>query len=180
MPAGILFLQTTSRNGKIMTEKVDHYQIALSLNHDGKYVEAMAEYQKEIETNPDNLDAYIRKGMLGYKLLKKYKEAHFDFSAVIEKEPDHAEALLQRGIVRCHLLRFQEALEDFNHCIRLNPNDERAFFNRGKNKFVLKYDKEEVCSDLVKAIKLGAIQAIEMLKLFYKMDEVELKERTAG
>jgi tetratricopeptide (TPR) repeat protein len=148
-----------------------YYLIGLKKNLQGRYREALEDYTKEIELNPSNVDAYIKRGTLGYKILKKYKTSLLDFSQAIELDPNCAVAYLHRGIVQCHLLNFREALPDFDKAIELDPNDERSYFNRGKNKYMLNYEKNEVLKDLERAIRLGSAPAADMIKLFYGQDQ---------
>ncbi len=145
----------------------DYYRRGLQNNLNGSYQDAITDYTKAIEINPSFLEAYLRRGTLKYKLLKQYEESLQDFSKTIELDPQQYEAYLHRGIVKCHLFKFEEGLADFNKTLELNPSEERAYFNRGKVKFMLKYDKGDVCEDLEKAIKLGAPQASDMMKIFY-------------
>jgi tetratricopeptide (TPR) repeat protein len=143
------------------------FRDALKSNLEDRYTDAIAGYSKAIESDPSYIDAYIRRGVLSYKILKKYSECVADFDKAIELNPGYAVAYLHRGIVKCHLLKFDEALPDLDRAIELDPNDERAYLNRGKNKYVLKFDKEDVCADLEKAVKLGSTQAADMMRLFY-------------
>ncbi|MCK5055492.1 MAG: hypothetical protein KAT34_02480 [Candidatus Aminicenantes bacterium] len=145
----------------------DYYLSGLRNNLAGLYPEAAADYAKAIEIDSYCADAYLKRGVLRYKILKQYDESLTDFDSVIELNPRCSAAYLHRGIVKCHLLKFSDALPDFNKAVELDPNEERAYFNRGKNKYMLKYDKKEVCADLGKAILFHAPQAADMIKLFY-------------
>ncbi|MCP5047942.1 MAG: tetratricopeptide repeat protein [bacterium] len=137
---------------------------------------AVEDYSKAIDLNPSYIDAYIRRGMLYYKLLKKYEEALADLDQAVKLAPHRADALLERGIVNCHLLKFDDALKDLTGVIQLNPYDEKAYLNRGKVKYVLKYDKKEVCKDLEMAIRLGAPHAADMIKIFYGQEQAATRD----
>jgi tetratricopeptide (TPR) repeat protein len=143
----------------------------LKKNLDKKYDEAMTDYTKAVELNPDFVEAYMQRGTLGYRILKKYNEALTDFEKAVQLAPNRADTFLHRGIVKCHLLKFEEGLRDFDKAAELAPNDERIYFNRGKVKYVLKYDRDDVCDDLNRALLLGLAQAAELIKLFYGKDE---------
>lgn len=163
-----------------MKEADYYFQMGLQ-NNLKNYPEALADYSKAIELNPTHLDAYLKRGTLRYKVLKQYQEALTDFDKAIELNPDCALAYLHRGIVKCHLLKFDIALPDFDKAVELDPNDERVYYNRGKNKYMLKYDEEEVRLDLEKAILFGSTAAADMLKLYYDSDPDSIRERiTAG
>jgi tetratricopeptide (TPR) repeat protein len=138
--------------------------------------EAIDDYTRAIDLNPSYLDAYLRRGTFAYRVLKRYEASLADFDRAIELKPDCAYAYLHRGIVKCHLLRFEAAIPDFDRAIELDPNDERAYLNRGKNRHMLGYSQEDVCTDLGKAILLGSPQAADMIELFYGKDRDAVKE----
>jgi tetratricopeptide (TPR) repeat protein len=154
----------------------DYYQDGLKKNLQGLYAEAAADYTKAIEMDPAFSDAFLKRGVLRYKLLKQYQESEGDFNKAVELAPQNATAYLYRGIVKCHLLKFKEAMPDFDKALDLDPNEERAYFNRGKNKYMLKYDKEEVCADLERAIRLHATAAADLIKLFYGENQKPVRE----
>jgi len=151
-----------------MVNYLNHYYFSgLQKNLSGQYPEAVADYTKAIGIDSSHIDAYLKRGVLRYKILKQYEESLSDFNKAIELNPHCSAAYLHRGIVKCHLLRFSEALPDLDRAVELDPNDERAFLNRGKLKYMLKHDKSAVCTDLEKAILLHSPQAADMIKLFY-------------
>jgi tetratricopeptide (TPR) repeat protein len=162
-----------------MTEKIKDavYYFKEGLRHNIlNYSKAEEDYSKALELNPSYLDAYLRRGTLRYKVIKNLKEAEADFDKAVELAPECAEAYLHRGIVKCHLLKFDRALPDFNKSVELNPYDERALYNRGKNKFMLKYDEKEVREDLEKAVHLGSVEAADMIKLFYESEQNSVRK----
>jgi len=158
-----------------MDDALHYYRSGLEKNLAGQYEDAMTDYAKAIEVMPDYFDAYMKRGILGYRILKRYEESLADLEKAVALDPGSALAFLHLGVIKCHLLRFEEALPDLDRSIELDPNDERAFLNRGKNKYVLKYSKEEVCSDLERALRLGSAQAGEMLNLFYSPEQVSTR-----
>jgi tetratricopeptide (TPR) repeat protein len=154
-----------------MKKNVDYYKEGLRKNLDKKYDEAMAAYTKAIGLDPEHVDSYMQRGILGYRILKKYKDALLDFEKAAQLAPERADTYLHRGIVKCHLLQFEEGLRDFNKAAERAPNDERIYFNRGKVKYVLKFDKDDVCDDLNRSLDLGLAQAGDLITLFYGNDQ---------
>lgn len=165
-----------SHNFPLMIKDAVYYFKEGLRNNLADYLKAEEDYSKALELNPSYPDAYLRRGTLRYKIIKKYKEAEADFDKAVELDPDCAEAYLHRGIVKCHLLEFDRALPDFNKAVELNPYDERTLFNRGKNKFMLKYDEKEVREDLERAIRLGSVKAADMIKLFYETEQNSVRK----
>lgn len=157
----------------------DCFKNGLRKNLLGLYPEAAADYSKAIGIDPSFAEAYLKRGILRYKLLKQYEESFDDFNKVVELDPACPAGFLYRGIVKCHLLQFSDALADFDRAIELDPNEERAYFNRGKSKYMLKYDKEEVCADLNRAICLHSTAAADIMKLFYGDNQEAIRETIA-
>ena len=62
----------------------------------GKYEEAIKDYDKAIELDPDYSDAYNNRGLAKY-YLDKYGEAIKDFNKVIELTPNYTNAYYDRG-----------------------------------------------------------------------------------
>ena len=156
-------------------EAANHYQKALELQFKNGS-EAEEEFSRAIQLEPGFTDAFVRRGTLRYKILKKYEEALPDFDQVLRLGPPTAQTYLHRGIVKCHLLKFDDALPDFDRSLELDPYDERAYFNRGKLKFMLKYDEADVTGDLEKAIVLGFAPAAELLRMFYGKDPAGFRQ----
>jgi len=145
----------------------DYYLKALQNNVAGLYPEAVADYTRAIEIDSSHIDAYLKRGIVRYKILKQYELSLTDFDVAIKIDPRCVAAYLHRGIVKCHLLKFDDAIPDFDRTIELDPNEERAYFNRGKGRYMLKYDEKDIRADLEKAILLHASYAADMLELFY-------------
>jgi tetratricopeptide (TPR) repeat protein len=160
-----------------MKKAENFYKEGLKKNLDKKYEEAMADYTKAIDLEPNHVNAYMQRGTLGYRILKQYKGSLMDFDKAVQLAPERADTYLHRGIIKCHLLQFEDGLKDFNTTAALAPNDERVYFNRGKVKYVLKFEKDEVCDDLNRALRLGYAQAAELIKLFYSKDQDAVSEQ---
>ena len=54
-----------------------------------------------------------------------------DYSHVLQLNPALISAYLSRGSAYNKLERFEEALQDFNKVIELDPNNSEAYNNRG-------------------------------------------------
>ncbi len=161
-----------------MSKAEHYYREGILDNCENRFEEAYECYSKAIESNPTLVEALLQRGILGYKILKRYRDALSDFNKILEIDISCAAAYLHRGIVKCNLRLFNEALPDFDQAIRLQPNDERAYYNRGKNKYMLKFSKEEVCADLELSFKLGALHAADMIRHFYGENEAFTAENS--
>ncbi|MBN3992664.1 MAG: tetratricopeptide repeat protein [Nostoc sp. NMS2] len=87
----------------------------------GDYKGAIAHYNQALQINPNNPDAYYRRGA-AYNELKDYPAAFKDFEQVIRLTPKNAIAYAYRGFVRMNLKDYQGALADGEKAISLNDD----------------------------------------------------------
>jgi tetratricopeptide (TPR) repeat protein len=150
------------------------FNSGIAKNNLEQYAEAIKDFDKAIELNPNDAAAYNNRG-LAKKDLRQYAEAIQDYDKAIELNPNAA-AYYNRGIVKNYLGQYAKAIKDFdkaielnpnyacfynyrsiakeNLVIELNPNDARAYYNRGFAKHNLKRYAEGI-QDYDKAIELN-------------------------
>ena len=92
--------------------------------------EAIIDFNKAIEMNPNFARAYNNRGSL-FMDKKRNDEALNDFNKSIELEPGYANVYYNRGTLFMNEKRNDEAIIDFNRAIELNPNNVKAYYNRG-------------------------------------------------
>ncbi|KLI34521.1 tetratricopeptide repeat protein, partial [Brachyspira hyodysenteriae] len=114
--------------------------------------EAIKDYDKAIELNPNNEMAYINRGFAKSDL-KMYEESIDDYTKVIELNPNNEMAYINRGLAKSDLKMYEESIEDYDKAIELDPNNSEAYLNRGISKSNLKRYKE-VIEDYNKVIEL--------------------------
>ncbi|MHC5594492.1 MAG: tetratricopeptide repeat protein [Nostoc sp.] len=85
------------------------------------YQGAIANYNQALKINPNNPDAYFRRGA-AYNELKDYPTAFKDFEQVIRLTPKNAIAYAYRGFVRAQLKDYQGALADGEKALSLNDD----------------------------------------------------------
>ena len=118
----------------------------------GRYEEAIEEYSKAIELDPNDAIHFRSRGNSKY-FLSRYEEAIEDYNRAIELDPNDAIQFRSRGLSKHNLGRYEEAIEDYNKAIELKPNDAIAFNNRGNSKHSLgRY--EEAIENYNRAIEL--------------------------
>lgn len=122
----------------------------------GNHKEAIQNYDKAIELNPEYCVAVFRRGR-SKRALGRYEEAIMaiqDYDKAIELDPNDAVAFRNRGYSKQSLHQHQEAIKDYDKAIELDPNDAVAFRNRGYCKQIVGRD-EEAIQDYDKAIAMA-------------------------
>jgi len=111
-----------------------------------QYEEAIEDYSKAIELNPNDAEAYNNRGT-AYDELQHQEEAIGDYSKAIELDPNDAEAYNNRGNAYGELQHQEEAIGDYNKAIELNPNLAVAYLNRGVTQLQTNEDLDKAIDD---------------------------------
>lgn len=107
----------------------------------GLYEEAIENYEKAIELNPDDASAYYNLGIALYQL-GLHKEAIKNYKKAIELNPDNGDYYFNLGFAQRELGLNEEEIENFKKAIKLNPNKPGYFFNLAKAQYKLGLHKE--------------------------------------
>ena len=102
----------------------------------GKYDEAIEDYDETIRINPESAQAYTNRGTVKV-FLGQHDDAIADYDQAIHINSQSAEAYTNRGIAKAELGRHEEAIADYNQAIRINPQYPLAYYNRGNAKKAL-------------------------------------------
>lgn len=106
----------------------------------GQYKDAIANFDKAIQFNPEDADAYSYRGAAKLKL-KDFEGALFDCNRAIQLNPEDADAYSNRGQAQFHLGAakfrrgqakkaqelYEAAIEDYTQAIKLNPEDAKFY-----------------------------------------------------
>ena len=84
----------------------------------------------------------------------RLEEALSAFDCVVALNPSHVDALVARAKVHFHSDRYQEAIDDANRAIELDPKSAAAYCIRGRARGAAERDSETGMPDLNKAIEL--------------------------
>jgi tetratricopeptide (TPR) repeat protein len=107
----------------------EHVRKGIRLFKDGQIELAIAEYNKALEIDQHNAEAYLERGIA---LNKKgsVDKALADFNKAIELKPRYAEAYLNRGIIWYRKKDFDKAIADSTTAIEIYPKAAGAYNNR--------------------------------------------------
>ena len=130
-----------------------YYNRGTCLGHLGRHEEAIADYTRAIELNPQYANAHNNRGN-ALDDLGRHEEALADYTRAIELNPQYAAAYNNRGAALDDLGRHEEAIADYTRAIELNPQYANAHYNRGNALGDLGRHEEEL-ADYTRAIELN-------------------------
>ncbi len=115
----------------VVTEaEKQHVEKATDYGLKGRFQEAIAEYQKAIETNPRSEIAYL--GLSGiYNVLKEYPKAESYCKKALEIDPDFAEAHAALGGIYIGSGQYQQAVFSCNKALEISPDNPEVYLIRG-------------------------------------------------
>lgn len=96
----------------------------------GKYEEALNDFEKCLESNPDDADIWRNKGSALF-MLGRYEEALEALNNSLEINPKDANAWSFKGSTLYRLGKPEEALKTLDKALQKNPNIFEAWFNKG-------------------------------------------------
>lgn len=97
----------------------------------GEFEQAITLYEKALELNPGDTEAYLNRGQ-AYAVGKgEYDLALSDYNKAIAINPDYAEAYYHRAKLFKQKEFYDLAISDYSKAIQINPNYSEAYTNRG-------------------------------------------------
>jgi tetratricopeptide (TPR) repeat protein len=133
---------------------------------------AIAAYNKALQIDPNNPDAYQRRGN-SHVQLKNWQAGLADFNQVLRLNPKNAFAYAYRSYIRLYLGDFQEAFNDSDKSIKIEPNSPTttaiSYGARGVANLALG-KKQEAIGDINQASKLSP----ELGKAFKGFEQISL------
>ncbi len=98
---------------------------------EGKYKDAVKEYDKALEIDPENAEIYRKRGIAN-RARGDEKDALKDFDKAIELDPSNSKSYLGRGLVHREMKNYEKAMDDVNRGIEISPNDPNGYFAKGQ------------------------------------------------
>ncbi len=97
---------------------------------EGKYDEAIAEFDKAISLDPQYALAYCYRGMT-YSLKEQHDLALADFNTAIELNPESILAYCNRGDIYFDKEQYELAIADYSKALELDPEDSSVWNSKG-------------------------------------------------
>lgn len=107
-----------------------HVARGLRLLRAGQYAEAVAEYEKAVQLNPQAVTAHANLINL-YGKLGQIEKAEEHYREATARDPDHAPAHFNLGVIRLGAQRHEEAAEAFRRAVDTDPYYADAYLNLG-------------------------------------------------
>lgn len=108
----------------------DWKEQGISLFHLGRYDDALKAFDRTIELDPKNSDAWGCKGSVLH-LVGRTSEAIKAYDRAIELNPNDSELWTYKGVILKNFGRTDEALRAFDRAIELDPKNSRAWEGKG-------------------------------------------------
>ena len=125
----------------------------IEYSNQGYYDEAITQFVKVIELNPQNAEAYNNLAT-AFGLKGNFEEAIIGYTKAIEIKPDFAVAYYGRATAYGASGNLDAALADYNKAIEINARYGFAYADRAKV-FYIKKEYEKSLADVNKARELG-------------------------
>jgi len=129
---------------------------------DGKYVEAIAQFDLAIKADATYFEAYLDRGRANMQLGKN-DLAMADFTKTTQLNANYAPGFFYKAKLNAQLGNDQQAITDYSQAIKLNSNLAEAFVNRGML-YVKTKQSQLALDDFNKAIALDGKNA----EVFYQ------------
>ena len=131
---------------------VAYINIGFTLLQKGKADEAISQYQKALQINPDFADAHLN---LGTALFQKgsVDEAIVHFQKALQIKPGFAEAHLNLGTALIKKGSVDEAIVHFQKALQIDPDYAEAHYNLG-NALIIKGNVDEAIIHFQKALQI--------------------------
>lgn len=127
---------------------------------------AVKQYQKIIETNPSDAEAYYNIGVVYYSE-KKYDDSKAQFQKAIEIYPDFSEAYYSLGVVYYAEANYDKAIEAFSKAIQIDPRNHEAIYQLGVV-YSIKKDKIQAVAQVDKLKTLSRNELARKLEKLIK------------
>ena len=137
-----------------LTENIEsHYKMAIAFSYKGEYENAIDQYNKTLEKEPENPETWKNLG-LAYKYQNAYDKALDSFNKAISLKQDYALVYYHMANTYRMMGEAQNAMEMYQKTISIDPKYVNAWLFLGYTQFEVKqYD--EAIESMEKALELN-------------------------
>ena len=119
-------------------EAISHDSQGLIYKNTGRYDEAIAEFNKAIEIDPENADNYYNHRGNSYYGKGEYEKAISDYEKSIKINPMPGKYYYNSGIAYCAMEEYDKAIKHTKKAVKLDPKNSDVYYNLG-----LYYEKKK-------------------------------------
>lgn len=152
-----------------------YFQRGLIYHRLGDYEQAVADYNKAIESNPELVGAYRKLAHVYYEL-GDYEQSIANCNRVIELAPDDTEAYVMRGIGYYSSGDSEQAFQDFDTYLETDPNPARAYNNVAwALAYTLDTNYEQALEFALRSVELDSYSYNQdtLALVYYKLEQYE-------
>jgi tetratricopeptide (TPR) repeat protein len=114
------------------TDEADWFSKGMDFYNQAMFEDALLAYDKVIEINPQNSEAWNNKGTaLG--MLGKYDEALLAFEKAVTINSSYAEAWYNMGVIYDLQEKYYPAIQAYSEATRTNPNYQKAWLAKNED-----------------------------------------------
>jgi tetratricopeptide (TPR) repeat protein len=110
---------------------IAHINLGVALEEEDRKPEALAEYRKAIEIEPNRFQARNNVANL-LAAMGLREEAYREYQEALRLNPDAAVAQINFATLLSEMGRFDEAMKEYTNAAQLEPDDPRAYYLMGK------------------------------------------------
>jgi tetratricopeptide (TPR) repeat protein len=118
------------RGQEVDCPTTDYARATVAPNSDQEVDCPITDYTKEIESNPNDVTAYLARGTAHLKAFA-YDRAIADFTKAIELKPNNDSAYTKRGSAHYERAEYDRAISDFTKALKINSRSALAHSNLG-------------------------------------------------
>ena len=109
---------------------MDYYNEGVSLYDQRRYDEAIIKFERALELDPTNKEAWAYKG-ISLDDLGRYSDALFCYDKAIAIDPYYIVPWYNKGIILGNQGQYLDSITCFDRVISIDPNDGGAWYNKG-------------------------------------------------
>jgi tetratricopeptide (TPR) repeat protein len=141
----------------ITEDALAHLNRGKDFGAEGKFDEAIQEFDQALAINKDLVEVYVRRGST-YSVKGDNDKAIADCNQAIQLNPNYPEAYFWRGVAYGSKHEFDKGIADYNQAINLSPYYASAYGGRGFM-YAFKGDYDKAIADATRAIQLNPLDA---------------------